>query len=292
MENKRSLPWGERLFSVFNTTFLILLGLLCLFPYITLLAKSLSGEAFVVSGAVGLVPKGFNVEAYKLLLTAPSFRTSFLNTVSITVLGTALEVFFTACVAYAAAKRDLPGRKLINLAYIFTMLFNGGLIPTYLVVKQTGLMNNLLVLVIPGLVGAFNMILMRNYFEALPYGLEESARIDGAGNLGVLFRIVLPISLPSLATIAIFTAVSTWNNYFGPLLYLTKSQVEVLSLFLQKVITAADTQELDGTNPAAQVAQDTFRAAAIFVSALPILAVYPMLQHYFVKGLTLGAIKQ
>lgn len=289
---KSRMNFGERVFSVSNNIVLLALGLLCLFPYINLLAKSLSEEAYVVSGAVGLLPKGFNIEAYKSLLSAASFKTAFFNTVWITVVGTALQVFFTVFVSYAAAKRDLPGRKLINLVYIFTMLFSGGLIPTYLIIKQTGLMNNLFVLVIPGLVAVFNMILMRNYFEALPYGLEESARIDGAGNLSVLFRIVIPISLPSLATIGIFSAVSIWNNYFGPLLYLSRSDVEVLTLFLQKIVDASNNQVLDGTMKTNHVAQESFRAAAIFVSAVPILAVYPMLQKYFVKGMTLGAVKQ
>lgn len=282
---------GDRIFVICNTLVLSIFGLLCLMPFVSLFAKSVSANEFVVAGEVLFWPKEFNLLAYKLLMEYNSFKISFLNSVVITVAGTLLQVFFTACIAYACAKKDLPGRKLLNALFIFTMLFSGGLIPTYLVVKETGLLNNLLVLIVPGLVAAFNMILMRNYFETLPYGLEESARIDGAGNIRVLFQIVLPIATPSLATIAIFYAVGTWNNYFMPLIYLTKDDVSVLPLFLQRIISAAENKTVDNYELLANVASESFRAAAIFISAIPIILVYPFLQKYFVKGMTMGSVK-
>ncbi|RTE08790.1 carbohydrate ABC transporter permease [Paenibacillus whitsoniae] len=286
------LSTGEKVFTVCNYIILLAIGLLCLLPFLTLLAKSVSEEAYVVSGQVSLWPKGFQLKAYQVLLSGADFRTAFRNSVMVAACGTAVQVFFTACVGYAIAKGDLVGRKTINVLYVFTMLFNGGMIPTYLVMKETGLINHLGVLVIPGMVSAFNLILVRNYFESLPHSLEESARIDGAGNLTVLFRIMLPISKPLLATIAIFSAVSIWNNYMEPLMYLTKKDVQVLPLFLQNVVAAANKNNMENPEQLANIASETFRAAAIFVSAIPILLVYPFLQKYFVTGLTLGAVKQ
>jgi putative aldouronate transport system permease protein len=283
---------GEQAFNVFNHILLLGIALLCLLPYITIISKSISDNAYVVSGQIGLWPKGFHLNAYQVLLSGSNFRTAFMNSVYITVLGTLLTVFFTAVVGYAAAKQDLPGRKAINLLYIFTMLFNGGIIPTYLVIKETGLINNLFVLFIPSLVTAFNLIVVRSYFESLPPALEESARIDGAGNLRILFKIILPISLPSLATIAIFSAVGIWNNYMGPLMYLTKKDVQVLPLFLQNIVSSADGANMESTAGMDAIASETFRAAAIVVSTLPILMIYPFLQRFFVQGMTLGAVKQ
>ncbi|WP_063867817.1 carbohydrate ABC transporter permease [Paenibacillus sp. Soil766] len=283
---------GEKVFTVVNYTLLITVGLICVLPFITLLAKSVSEEAYVVSGQVSLWPMGFQLKAYEVLLSGIDFRTAFTNSLLVAVVGTAVQVFFTACVGYAIAKRDLVGRKAINILYVFTMLFNGGMIPTYMVIKNTGLINHLWVLVIPGMVSAFNLILVRNYFESLPHSLEESARIDGAGNLTILFRIMLPISKPLLATIAIFSAVGIWNNYMDPLMYLTKKEVQVLPLFLQNVVAAANKNGLENPEQLANIASETFRAAAIFVSSIPILLVYPFLQKYFVTGLTLGAVKQ
>ncbi|NQX69728.1 carbohydrate ABC transporter permease [Paenibacillus alba] len=291
MFDKR-MKTGEKVFTVVNYTLLITVGLICVLPFITLLAKSVSEEAYVVSGQVSLWPMGFQLKAYQVLLSGIDFRTAFMNSLFVAVLGTAIQVFFTACVGYAIAKRDLVGRKAINILYVFTMLFNGGMIPTYMVIKNTGLINHLWVLVIPGMVSAFNLILVRNYFESLPYSLEESARIDGAGNLNILFRIMLPISKPLLATIAIFSAVGIWNNYMDPLMYLTKKEVQVLPLFLQNVVAAANKNGLENPEQLANIASETFRAAAIFVSSIPILIVYPFLQRYFVTGLTLGAVKQ
>lgn len=291
MFDKR-MSTGEKVFTVVNYTLLLTVGLICVLPFITLLAKSVSEEAYVVSGQVSLWPMGFQLKAYEVLLSGIDFRRAFTNSLLVAVVGTAVQVFFTACVGYAIAKRDLAGRKAINILYVFTMLFNGGMIPTYMVIKNTGLINHLWVLVIPGMVSAFNLILVRNYFESLPHSLEESARIDGAGNLTILFRIMLPISKPLLATIAIFSAVGIWNNYMDPLMYLTKKEVQVLPLFLQNVVAAANKNGLENPEQLANIASETFRAAAIFVSSIPILLVYPFLQKYFVTGLTLGAVKQ
>jgi len=271
---------GDVAFAAINQTLLIAISLICLLPYVSLLAKSLSAERYVISGAVKFWPMGFDASAYGVLIAAKPFQRAFLNSVFVTALGTAVQVFFTICVGYAVAKRDLPGGKLINALYILTMLFNAGLVPTYLVVRYTGLVNNLLVLVIPGMVSAFNLILVRNYFASQPISLEEAARIDGAGNMTILFKVMLPISMPIIATISIYCAVSIWNNYMGPLIYLTKSNVSVLPLFLQQLISSTAANNLENPDALDSIATETFKAAAIFISATPILLVYPFLQTY------------
>lgn len=283
---------GEKWFNAFNYSLLIGVSLLCLLPYLSLMAKSVSEEAYVISGQIGIWPQGFHLQAYKVLLASRDFSVAFMNSILVTMIGTLVQVFFTACVGYAIAKQDLLGRKTINILYVFTMLFNGGMIPIFLIVKETGLINNLAALFIPGLVSAFNLILVRNYFESLPRALEESAHIDGAGNYTVLFRIVFPLSKPLLATIAIFAAVGIWNNYMDALLYLNRKSVIVLPLYLQSVVAASASNVMENPADFADIASETFRAAAIFISSLPILLVYPFLQKYFVSGLTLGSVKQ
>lgn len=283
---------AERRFAAFNHLFLIALGAICLLPYLTLLAKSFSAESSVVSGSVTFWPKGFNIKAYTGLMNSNFFRSAFVNSSIVTVAGTLTHVFFTLCVGYLCSKEHIPGSRLIMRMYVFTMLFSGGMIPTFIIVKSVGLMNNLLVMILPGMVSTFNMILARNYFYTVPDSLEESARLDGATNLQIFFRIMLPMAIPSVATISIFSAVGLWNNYMTPLIYLTKSNVKLLSVYLKDIVTASDMQSLENPELFDRVASESFRAAAIFVSTAPILLVYPFLQRYFIVGMTLGAIKQ
>lgn len=283
---------GERIFSYFNYTFLLLLALVCFLPYLTLLAKSLSSEAYVVSGQVTFWPKGFSTRAYSSLITSNYFKTAFQNTVLVTILGTIVHVFFTVAVGYVCSKENIPFSKTLMRLYVVTMLFGGGTIPTFIVIKATGLMNNLLVMIIPGMVTTFNMIMARNYFYTVPDSLEESAKLDGASNLQIFFRIMLPMAIPSVATVAIFCAVGLWNNYMGPLMYLTKSNVKMLSVYLKDIVTAAEMRSVENPELLDRVASESFRAAAIFVSTLPILLVYPFLQKYFIVGISMGSVKE
>ena len=284
---------AEKRFGYFNNVFLTLLALICLLPYINLLAKSLSSEAHVIAGDILFWPKGFNMDAYTGLLTIPNFKIAFRNSLITTVLATAVHTFFTIAIGYMTSKEHIPGSRLIMRMYVFTMLFGGGTIPTYMVIKACGLMNNLLVMVLPGMVGAFNMIMARNYFYTIPDSLEESAKLDGASNLTVFFRIMLPMAIPSVATITIFIAVGVWNNYLGPKMYLTKNEVKTLSLYLKQIIDAANlANTAEGAEMLDKVAAASFRAAAIFISTVPILCVYPFLQKYFIVGMTMGAVKQ
>lgn len=283
---------GEKIFAVFNNTALLILGLICLVPYLTLFAKSFSAEAYVVAGDVFFWPKGFNLMAYDVLLGSNAFLSALKNSVVITVLGTLIQVFFTLCVGYVCSKDKLPFSRTLTRLYVFAMLFSGGMIPTFMVIRFTGLMNTVWAVIVPGMVGSFNMFMARNYFYTIPDSLEESAKIDGATNLRIFFSIMLPMAIPSVATITIFTCVGLWNNYMGPLMYLNRSDVKPLSVYLKDIVTASDMQSLEGTENFQAVASESFRAAAIFVSTLPILCVYPFLQKYFIVGMKMGSVKE
>lgn len=289
----RQMTQGEKIFQHCNNVFLVLLGLLCLLPYINLLAKSFSAESYVVAGDILFWPKGFNLDAYKGLVSIPTFSIAFRNSVVTTLLATIIHTFFTVAVGYFTSKEEIPGSKTVMRMYVFTMLFGGGMIPTYMVIKAVGLMNNLWVLVLPGMASTFNVIMARNYFYTVPISLEESAKLDGATNLQVFFRIMLPMAIPSVATITIFTAVGVWNGYMGPKMYLTKNEVKTLSLYLKQIVDASNlSNTAEGAEMLDKVAAASFRAAAIFIATLPILCVYPFLHKYFIVGMKVGAVKE
>lgn len=283
---------GDKIFRFINYIILSLIGVICLFPFLNVLAKSLSSEGFVVSGQVWLWPRGFNVKAYKYILTNNSFWRSMKNSLYVTVAGTTLNTMLTLFVAYAVSRKHLVGRGGILFLYIFTMMFSGGMIPTYLVVKQFHLLNKLEALFIPGLVSAFNLTLMRNYFATIPDSLEESARIDGASNLRILFRIMIPLALPSIATISLFVMVGYWNDYLNPLIYITSTSKRTLQVFLRGVVNAAKDVNMNDFDALTELSLETIRGATVFAATLPILLVYPFLQRYFVAGATVGAVKQ
>lgn len=283
---------GEKVFAVFNNAVLLVIGLVCLVPYLTLFAKSFSAEAYVVAGDVYFWPKGFNLMAYQVLIGSNAFLSALKNSVIITIFGTVIQVFFTLCVGYVCSKDKLPFSRTLTRLYVFAMLFSGGMIPTFMVIRFTGLMNTIWSVIVPGMVSSFNMFMARNYFYTIPDSLEESAKIDGATNLRIFFSIMLPMAIPSVATITIFTCVGLWNNYMGPLMYLNRSDVKPLSVYLKDIVTASDMQSLEGTENFQSVASESFRAAAIFVSTLPILCVYPFLQKYFIVGMKMGSVKE
>lgn len=290
--NNKIINDSERVFNIFNYVFLLLVGVVCLFPFLNVLAKSLSSEGYVVAGQVWLLPKGFNVKAYSYILTNNQFWSGMGNSAYVTIVGSALNTVLTLFVAYAVSRKHFVGRSAIMFFYIFTMMFSGGMIPTYLVVKQFGLIDNLAALFIPGLVSTFNLTIMRNYFATIPDSLEESAKIDGAGNIRILFKIMIPLALPCLATVALFVMVGYWNDYFGPLLYITSTKNRTLQIFLRGVVNAAKDVNMNDFDSLSELSLETIRGATVFAATLPILAVYPFLQKYFVTGATVGAVKQ
>ncbi|UKS25378.1 carbohydrate ABC transporter permease [Paenibacillus sp. HWE-109] len=282
-----------RIFSIINNIILVAVSILCLLPLFHLLMVSLSASAPANAGLVTFWPIGFTFEAYAKTFNNANFLSSLWVSVQRTVLGTALAMFVNAIAAYALSKdsRIFRARNIYLWYFVITMLFSGGLIPTYILILKLGLMNTLMALILPGLVAVYNIILLLNFFRTVPKDLEEAAFIDGAGHFRSFILIYLPISLPAIATVALFTMVGHWNAYFDGLIYMKDSKNLPLASFMQTIIVQRDMTKLDpGT--VANLSERTVRASQIFIGALPILLVYPFLQRYFVKGITIGAVKE
>lgn len=282
---------GARIARALNIMLLALVSLICLLPFVHMVAKSFSGAAVVSAGRVTFYPIDFTLNTYRYVLQDSLFFSSFRNSVIITAGGTLLSLTFTVLAAYPLSKQHLRGRRVILLLYVFTMLFYGGMVSIYVFMRTLNLLNTLACQIIPLLVSQYNLFVMKTFFEGIPESIEESAHIDGAGPLRTLVSIVLPLSLPSLATIGLFYAVAYWNNYYHPMLFITRADVKPLQMYLYELITT--TQNLYEVDPviAAGLSSSGMQAAAIVVSTLPILLVYPFLQKYFIKGLTVGSVK-
>jgi putative aldouronate transport system permease protein len=283
---------NEVVFELFNYVILICFILACLIPVLNIVAKSFSGEAYVLAGDVFIWPIGFQLDAYSVVLGSQKFIGSFLNSVFITVVGTLINVTLTVFTGYALSRGRLRGQKTIMMLYVFTMLFGAGLIPTYLVIKSLGLLDTLWALIIPTLVSPFNMIIVRLFFYNIPDSLEESGKMDGAGNLRILFSIMLPLAMPVVATIGLFCAVEYWNSYFDALMYINNSKLLPLQVFLREMLlSASDASNNIDMLSQIHVSQESIRGATVVTATLPIVLVYPFLQRYFVKGIALGAVK-
>lgn len=283
---------SEKCFSVFNYIFFTLVGIVTLLPFVNLIAKSFSSEEAVISGTVGLFPVGFQWGTYKYVLENSMFLNAFKTSVLLTIIGTALSLFMTTISAYPLSKIRLRGRKWLLLIFMFTMVFSGGLIPTYLLMHNLNLINTLPVLFLPAMVNVFNMLILKSYFEGLPDALEESAKLDGAGNIRILFYVILPLSLPVLATIALFFAVAFWNDYFSAMIYITDPELKPLQLYLKELFVASSGEFLkDNLDAALNVTPQSIQASSILLATIPILLVYPFLQKYFVKGVLVGSVK-
>ncbi|MGG1517093.1 carbohydrate ABC transporter permease [Paenibacillus oryzisoli] len=283
---------GERIFTIINHLIFIGLGLSTIFPFINLIAKSLSSEAAVVSGMVTVFPIDMQFGTYKYVASNDLFLHAFFVSVTVTVVGSLLALAMTTLAAYPLSKPRLRGRKFFILVYLFTMLFSGGLIPTYLLMHKLHLINTMPVLILPFLINVYNMLIVKNYFESLPESLEESAKMDGASNLTILFRIMLPLSMPVLATIGLFYAVTFWNDYFTSLIYINSADLKPLQLYLKELfVTSTDTFMRTNVDASLNVSPQSIQAASIILATIPIIVVYPFLQKYFVKGVLVGSVK-
>ena len=286
---KKKITVGQ----VINYILLLVLAFVCLYPFLNVIAYSLSGYNAVLSGEVTFYPIDFTLSAYQQILGKTQIWNSMRTTVLVTVMGTGLSLILTIFAAYALSRNDLPGRKFFTGMILFTMYFGGGMIPTFLVVKGVGLYDTLGALFIPQAVNVFNFIVMRTFFRNLPESLEEAARIDGASYMQVLVKIVLPLSLPIIATIGLFYAVGYWNTYFDALLYIQDPNKYTLQLRLRSLLFGEELNNsgvnLEGLGT--QVMTQSLKMATVAVSTVPILIVYPWLQKYFVKGVMLGSVK-
>ncbi|MBP1990940.1 carbohydrate ABC transporter permease [Paenibacillus eucommiae] len=289
------LSLSRKIFVVGNYTFLILISLLCLFPLIQVLAISFSSSPAASAGLVKLIPVDFSLDSYKYILQKKEFINSFSITMQRVVLGYILNILLALLCAYPLSKevKEFRVRTYYAWFFVFTILFGGGLIPTYVVVSATGLLDTIWALVLPGAVGVFNVILLLNFFRGLPKEIEESAFMDGAGHWTVLWKMFVPMSMPVLATISLFTLVGHWNAWFDGLIYMNFPDKYPLSTYLQLMVINSNPMKMDINNlqGALEISERTTRAAQIFLGALPILIVYPFLQRYFVKGIVLGSVK-
>ena len=270
---------------VFIYAVIALFTLLCVVPFWYVMVSS-------VSRVQGFLVRGFTWDGYRYIFSTSTLPRSLINTAYITIFGTLLKLFVTALMAYGLAEISLPGRKLILNLVIFTMLFSGGMIPTYFIVKGTGLMNSLWSLVIPGLVSPFNLIVLKNFFQNIPTDLKESARIDGCHELVILLRIVLPLSLASLATFGLFYAVSLWNTYMSALLYLPNSSKWPIQVLLRQIVyVSSSIGDAETVDSEVQLLSQSIKMTVIVVATAPIVCVYPFLQKHFAKGIMVGAVK-
>ncbi|ACT03682.1 carbohydrate ABC transporter permease [Paenibacillus sp. JDR-2] len=283
---------GDYVLDIFIYVVLIAMGVSTLVPFITVLSKSVSEEWAITSGKVNLLPIGFQLDTLKYVVTNNQFLHALLISVLVALIGTLASLIVTAMTAYPLSKRELPGVGVIIVLFVFTMMFNGGIIPSYLLIRQLDLIDNLASLILPGLISVFNMLVIKSYFESLPPSLEESAKLDGARNYTILFRIILPLSGPVLATIGLFYAVYYWNDYFNPMLYINSTSLKPLQLYLQDIVMNADSSSFKmSAEDRMNVPAEGVRAATVIASTIPILLVYPFLQKYFIKGVLIGSVK-
>jgi len=288
--------WRISVFSVCNGVIMALCCMAVIIPYWDLVMRSISGQKGAGSLSTMFFPKGFTLGTYMYLFKDDSMIRAFLVTISRTVAGTMLSLVLTMLAAYPLSKRDLPLRNLFTIVFLIPMFFSGGLIPSYLLNRSLGLVNNFLVYILPGAVGVYNTILCRNYLMSIDKALEESAFIDGAGYGMLLARIVTPLCKPILATLALFFAVGQWNAWFDSMIYAQSENLVVLQLKLRRMMDLTSMLEEDialymEMNNISNITTQSMRAATTVVTILPIVCVYPFIQQYFVKGIMVGSLK-
>jgi len=275
---------------VLINAFMVLVVLICFVPFLYMLALSLSSPEAIINNKVSLFPVGLNFEAYNQIFTYPNFFKAYGNTIFYTVGGTLISLFMSALFAYAMSKRFLKGHKLVMMLIVFSMFFSGGLIPTYLLISDLHLTGTPWAMLLPFALNQFNLIILINFFRAIPSEIEEAAIIDGLNYFGILQRVILPLSTPALATIGLYTAVFFWNDWFNGLIYLNTQQYPVM-LFLRNIVNGtAMVGDGAGAADKSTIAM-SIKSAVIITSTLPIIILYPLLQRFFVAGLTVGSVK-
>ncbi|OPH50584.1 ABC transporter permease [Paenibacillus ferrarius] len=286
--------FGEVLFDRLNYVLLALVSAAMLLPFVNVLASSLSSGVELSRGGLVLWPRGWSLEAYSYIFKQGDLIKALGVTVFITVVGTALNLIITFTLAYALSKSQLPFRNPMLMLVFFTTLFSGGMIPTFILIKNLGMLDSLWALIIPGAASAFNIIIVKSFMQTIPDGLEESATIDGCTEYGTFFRIVLPVSMPIIATMILFYAVGHWNEFFQAILYINNPSKWPMQVFLRQVLLVLSSSELN----ASMIDQDQMmqlaepiKMAMVIVATVPIVLVYPFLQKYFVKGVMIGSIK-
>lgn len=291
MSSMRVMP-GRLLFNIINFVVLSVVAVITMYPFLYVLAASLSDQLFIQQGRIGIIPMGLQFEAYRRVLEFPMLARSYLNTVTYTVVGTAISLVLTICASYPLSRRDLPGRNVLTAFVLLPMLFSGGLIPTFLVVNALGMRDTIWAIVIPSAIASFYVFVQRTFFEQIPAELEDAAKIDGCSYLQTLIRIILPLSVPSLVTIGLFYAVNEWNSFFPAMIYLNDEAKFPVQILLRDIVIQNQTDQVmvdvyDDKN----LISESIKYATLVVATLPILVVYPFIQKYFVQGSMIGSVK-
>lgn len=296
----RHVSLGDRVFDTCNMIAMICLMIVTLYPFINMIAVSFNDANDAVRGGIYLWPRQWTFDNYKYVFGESDIYHATLISALRTLIGTAVSVFCTAMLAYTLSRQEFVLRKSVTIFFVFTMYFSGGLIPSYLLIRNLNLIDSFWVYIVPGVIGVFNMIVIRSFIEGLPEGILESARIDGAGEFATFVRVVLPLTIPAMATVSLFVAVGQWNSWFDVFLYnssntnLSTLQYELMKI-LQTTTTSSTTSISDiyqsADNTAVMVTPTSIRATMTIIASVPILMVYPFLQKYFVQGMTLGGVK-
>ncbi|MEK3775815.1 MULTISPECIES: carbohydrate ABC transporter permease [unclassified Paenibacillus] len=296
----RNSSTGDRAFDTINIIFMVCLMIVTIYPFANMIAVSFNNANDAIRGGIYLWPRVWTLDNYKYIFGESDIYHATLISALRTVIGTVVSVFCTAMLAYTVSRQEFVLRKFVTMFFVFTMYFSGGLIPGYLLIRDLGLIGSFWVYIIPGVIGVFNMIVIRSFIEGLPEGILESARIDGAGEFTTFIRVVLPLTIPAMATVSLFVAVGQWNSWFDVFLYNSSNkELSTLQYELMKILQTSTTSATSSASDAYQSAESnatavtptSIRATMTIIASVPILMVYPFLQKYFVQGMTIGGVK-
>ena len=286
---------GEKIFSIFNYCFMILIGVIMLFPVWHVIMYSISDANKTMGVGLFLKPSGFSLQAYKIVLRDSTIIRAYANTILVTIVATVINIIMSFLIAYPLSRNDFSGKKPITFLLFFTMLFSGGLIPTYLVMRSLGLLNSLWALIIPGMISPYNVFVLRNFIKTIPISLAESARIDGANEFVILIKIIIPLSKPVIAVLLLMYGIGHWNSWFNCIIYITDRSKFTLQPILRELLFVMNSVEFFKNDVDLNVGQsqmpEVVKMATVVVATLPTMLVYPFLQKYFIKGAMIGAIK-
>lgn len=291
MNNRQVRGIGDTIFHIVNTILMIFILICTLYPFWYVVVSSLSSISHVTNSVVLLWPDGLHWESYQQVFRNNLVPVAYGNTIFITLIGTAVSMLLTALSAFVLSRKELPGNKIMTMFVVFTMLFHAGLVPFYLQVKNLGLLNSRWSLIWPFALSTYNTVILRNFFKSVPDALYEASSIDGSTYIGYFFKILLPLSLPSIATITLFYAVSYWNAYFYSILFITDRNLYPIQAILRQILMSSEFNTLMYDDAAQSMPSEMLKCAMIVVTALPIICVYPFLQRYFVKGIMVGSLK-
>lgn len=290
-QGKKPEGFGSKVFNVINYSLLCVLAFIMFYPMFYVFIVSVSSAEFINQGLVTFLPRGLNFEAYARVFANPDIWTSYKNTILYTVVGTTINVIITAMCAYPLSRKDFYGRGVLTVFVTITMFVSGGMIPLYLVINNIKIMNTMWAVILPSAISTYNMIVMRTSFSSIPESLTESAYLDGANDIQILAKIIMPLSKAILATMTLYYAVGHWNSYFPAMLYLNSKEKYPVQVIMRDIVIGSDMSEAGDVTGLANVSVVNYRYAVIIISIIPILLVYPFLQKYFTKGVMVGAVK-